>query len=394
VHSALTFLASTLGIRVPLTGGGVIHSVFARALNLSGSDTWLALQSPGLPPVAHGLEVSWPLRDLREHFAAGGTWGWQDGRLSVASRNGGEVIRVSTQHATMWRSPLRPGAADDKRIASRVLAASHACARLAGGRSVFWGDVSDHPPPSVHRARQGLRALRQACAADEIDAAVRVLIGLGPGLTPAGDDAVIGWLAGMMLLPPDRLRDQLASEARRAVAECLPRTTDVSRAHLEDALSGEFSEALSRFANALAAHTFDVVSVRAALFELARVGASSGLDAAAGLLAALAAATRDPPARRRSHECSGLTWATEVTERLAGLGAISDQPHLAIPGRRRGTWDPGIKPECLLDSGMTPPPLRPQDAGEGWGGGKCLAIAPPSQPSPASGGRRNSPCSP
>jgi len=26
---------------------------------------------------------------------------------------------------------------------------------------------------------------------------------------------------------------------------------------------------------------------------------------------------------------------------------------------------------------MTPPPLRPQDAGEGWGGGNCLAIAPP-----------------
>jgi hypothetical protein len=26
---------------------------------------------------------------------------------------------------------------------------------------------------------------------------------------------------------------------------------------------------------------------------------------------------------------------------------------------------------------MAHPPLRPQDAGEGWGGGDCLVIAPP-----------------
>jgi hypothetical protein len=368
VHSALSFPAQSLGIRVPLAGCGTIHSVFARALNLSGSGTWLALQSPGLPPVAHGIQVLWPLRDLRDQFAEGGAWRWQDGQLSIALRDGGQV-RVSTRHATTWHSPLRPGSADGKRIASSVLAVWRECGRFAAGRSVFWGDRSDHSAQPVLRARQALRALRRARAAQQIQHAVRMLIGLGPGLTPAGDDAVIGWLAGMTLLPRERLRDEFAGEGQRAVAECLLRTTDVSRAHLEDALAGQFSQALSQFGNALANAALGTDAVRAALFELARVGASSGLDAAAGLLTALAAATRtDLPARGRSHECSGLTSATEG-ERSAGPGAVSD-PHLAIPGRRRGTRNPRIKPESPLDSGMTPSPLRPQDAGEGWGGGR------------------------
>jgi hypothetical protein len=286
VTSALTFPASVLGIRVTLIGCGFVHSVFARTLNLSGRGTWFALQSPEVPAVAHGVQVLWPLRDLREHFAEGAAWEWHDGRLSIARRDGGR-IRVNARQATMWRSPLRPGAVDEKRIASRARALHRECNLLAEGRSVFWGARSEHPPGLVLRARQGLRALRRARGAGQIEHAVRTLIGLGAGLTPAGDDAVIGWLAGMTLLPPDRLRHQRAADARHAIAECLSRTADVSRAHLEDALAGEFSQAVSQFGNALANDSLDADDVRPALVELARVGASSGLDAVAGLLAAV-----------------------------------------------------------------------------------------------------------
>ena len=107
VTSALTFPASVLGIRVTLTGCGFVHSVFARTLNLSGRGTWFALQSPEVPAVAHGVQVLWPLRDLREHFAEGAAWEWHDGRLSIARSDGGR-IRVNARQATMWRSPLRP----------------------------------------------------------------------------------------------------------------------------------------------------------------------------------------------------------------------------------------------------------------------------------------------
>jgi hypothetical protein len=69
---------------------------------------------------------------------------------------------------------------------------------------------------------------------------------------------------------------------------CLTRTTDVSRAHLEDAMAGQFSHSLSLFANTLVEER-PLDRVLHALQELARFGASSGLDAAAGLLAALSA---------------------------------------------------------------------------------------------------------
>jgi hypothetical protein len=291
VDSAVSFPVHALGLRVPRAGRGVIHSVFARTLNLSGSGTWFALQSPEVPAIAHGVQVLWPFQDLRDHFAEGAAWRWQGEHLAIVLRDGRQ-LRVSTQGATTWCSPLRAHAIDERRVASRAREVWRECSRLADGRSVFWGGALDHPPRLVGRARRGLRALRRARVADEIDGAVRALIGLGPGLTPAGDDALIGWLAGTALLPSHRARGWLAQEARCAIAQYLPRTTDVSRAHLEDALAGQFSHALSQFANALAADSFDADHAGSALFELARVGASSGLDAAAGLLAGVTTATR------------------------------------------------------------------------------------------------------
>ncbi|HXV07544.1 MAG TPA: DUF2877 domain-containing protein, partial [Burkholderiales bacterium] len=143
-------------------------------------------------------------------------------------------------------------------------------------------------------------------SAQAIAHAVHGLVGLGPGLTPAGDDALIGWLAGTALLGPDR-RSELLCQAVRAR---LARTTDVSRAHLEDALAGAFSEPLAQFANALVRGPGEA---QRALADLAAVGATSGLDAAAGLLAAVetAAAPRPydaepcPPRPYQPEPCDG-----------------------------------------------------------------------------------------
>jgi hypothetical protein len=55
-------------------------------------------------------------------------------------------------------------------------------------------------------------------------------------------------------------------------------------------VAGQFSQALSLFANALVEEHAGVDGVHRALQELARCGASSGLDAAAGVLAAVSAA--------------------------------------------------------------------------------------------------------
>ncbi len=329
MDAAPCYPAQILGARVRLAGCGAVHSVFARTLNLAGGGAWLALQSPELPPVAHCIQVAWPLRDLREHFAQGGAWRWEGERLVIALRARGQV-RVSTQGCATWSSPLLAHAAHADRGAQRGVALWRECARVAAGRSVFWGGARTPIAISMSRARRALRLLRRARDARDVEAAARALIGLGPGLTPAGDDALIGWLAGMALLPADAVRDGLVQAAHRVICACLTRTTDVSRAHLEDALAGQFSHSLSLFANALVEERQALDRVLHALQELARFGASSGLDAAAGLLAALSTPPQTARCVAGAHapQVSRRTLAKENTEPTERFQSIASSTRL------------------------------------------------------------------
>jgi hypothetical protein len=112
------------------------------------------------------------------------------------------------------------------------------------------------------------------------DAAAR-LVGLGPGLTPAGDDFLCGFLAAAysrcVARPAPSRRLASFAEAMRPL---LGGTTDISAAFLRSALAGRFSRPLAALAEACAdAPDGDLDS---AILRLAEVGHSSGLDAATG----------------------------------------------------------------------------------------------------------------
>ncbi len=65
---------------------------------------------------------------------------------------------------------------------------------------------------------------------------VRSLAGLGPGLTPSGDDVLAGYVAGLVLLHGLRKR------AMRIAEEAVPRTTSLSATLLRHAAIGEVPE--------------------------------------------------------------------------------------------------------------------------------------------------------
>ena len=288
----MTWQAVSLGARVPCRGEGQVHSVFRRAVHLAlARGGWLALLWDELPDVAHAIRISCGCANLHDWFAPGAAFEWRRDALSIDSRRGA-VVSVRIRGAPVWRSPLRAGTGEPEHLAR--IARDTWCAALPSmaSRSIFWGAVrSAALSPLAQAVRSRLSALRTACKErrpQAVAASAKRLVGLGPGLTPAGDDLLIGWLAGAALLIPDPAREEMAAVLRRAIRVCLSETTDVSRAHLEDALDGQFSERLSRFANALsAACTGREPEVQDALCALAGFGASSGLDAAAGLLAAL-----------------------------------------------------------------------------------------------------------
>jgi len=105
-------------------------------------------------------------------------------------------------------------------------------------------------------------------------------VGLGPGLTPAGDDRVVGALAAAT-----RFVAPWLDEFRRAVAD-LPRdcTTPVSREMLDHAVAGRFPEALRDYVAALGDLWMPPRELRVRQNRLiTRIGATSGREMLKGV---------------------------------------------------------------------------------------------------------------
>jgi hypothetical protein len=108
------------------------------------------------------------------------------------------------------------------------------------------------------------------------------LAGLGTGLTPSGDDFLLGaTCAAWMLFPASQAR-AIGSVISIAAS---PRTTRLSSAWLSAAARGEFSAPWHPFLDALASG-HQAALARAAL-SLLEIGHTSGADALAGFLAVL-----------------------------------------------------------------------------------------------------------
>jgi len=114
------------------------------------------------------------------------------------------------------------------------------------------------------------------------DTAAR-LIGLGPGLTPSGDD----FLAGVMIVLRSLEQDRAAQKLWTGVRRSLTTTNQISQAHLSAAAEGLGHAALH---DAIAAILDgDVHAMDAAVAGIDTIGETSGWDAMAGVLLVLRA---------------------------------------------------------------------------------------------------------
>lgn len=118
-------------------------------------------------------------------------------------------------------------------------------------------------------------ALAAGCAASAPPDAVASLVGLGPGLTPSGDDALAGALLALHGFSRGDLAERLAAWLRPRAAG---RTGLVSLAHLERAERGEGAAVLHDALAALASGVPETVPA-----AVSRLGHSSGWDALAGV---------------------------------------------------------------------------------------------------------------
>jgi len=138
------------------------------------------------------------------------------------------------------------------------------------------------------RAWSGSAAMADAVreALDGPDTLSRVLagvIGRGPGLTPAGDDVLVGILA-VLSRGSGPAAAAAADRLAGLVPPLLPTTTYISGQLLLQALRGLFARAVDEFLSALTAAS-PPQRLKAVIRRVIETGATSGADTCMGVIA-------------------------------------------------------------------------------------------------------------
>jgi hypothetical protein len=295
--------ALTAGYAVPKGAfNAAVHSVFrvAAYLKLEGDWELLTLTASSSADLPRGIRVGTPegftferlhvgeaatCRDGMLHFGRGsidldlrtaGQWDFDLAALNFDASS----PRVAASWQLVWR------ALNERQLAS---GAEMVGARLLHPRGI---QVSE----TLRRLADGMAHLIAAAAGYDLSVskAVSSLIGLGQGVTPTGDDLLVGCIAGLWCrIGHDASRKEYVSNLGKALIDLSAgRTTDISRSFLYHAALGHVSSTLAALADAICSGTDSSELLERANGAMS-VGHTSGMDAVTGLLLGLAAWDRD-----------------------------------------------------------------------------------------------------
>lgn len=236
-----------------------VHSVFQRACNLQTPEgTLWVVQARSMPLAPAGMVID--CADLRPLFTVGETLRWRDEAYLC-----GAGICIDLRAATPVSTRLKPcGSAQTLAHLAADIAAFFRHQPEKGIRQALHTDttlIAAHAS-LVHWLRTGEGALREILMS---------FIGRGEGLTPAGDDFLLG-----VLLVLDNWHFASVAELKATLPTLLERTTDISRAMLEQGCDSHYSALLLALAT----------GEPQAIARVADYGHSSGHDMLTGILAA------------------------------------------------------------------------------------------------------------
>lgn len=249
-------------------GCGRVHSVFAHSFNVEVDRFLLHLDGPTDPLSCIGIKVSaLLLTNLLQAVEVGNEVAVENKVLSFATRRSythldlnactPRDLSLSKVEGTAWQRPL--AAALEKLDLERSL-----------------GLVRDN------RFHVAMSVLGQLEASDvALSKAVRFLLGRGLGLTPSGDDLLMGYGIALHLTGQER---QFTRVLRATLAN---QSTDVSIAYLQAMLEGQASEGYCAVMRAAREGTFERFHLL--LNSLQQVGHTSGSDGLYGFSVGLRA---------------------------------------------------------------------------------------------------------
>ncbi|MFZ1873918.1 MAG: DUF2877 domain-containing protein [Chania sp.] len=255
-----------------------IHSGFQRSLNLRHPDGYLlsilSRDNQNLPDAIRiALPGNW---DWRYHMQAGQRVRFDSGTLQ--SERWGMVLNRSTcWHPQRWLS------GEFAPLLSSVL---RHYALLASQLSQYCQQQQIESDlqllPSVASLARAVK-LEITDSPAQLTAEVTALIGFGRGLTPDGDDYLLGYLTALW---PWRQHPVIATHdatLRSIIGSQLSRTNDISRHYLARALEGHVSQPICDLMLLLGTEAA-ATQIQAAAQQVMQFGASSGVDCLAGLL--------------------------------------------------------------------------------------------------------------
>jgi len=218
--------------------------------------------------------------------------------LRAASRGGilrfdSSPLAIDLRSASVWTCPI-PELNTNMQSPDVIQAWSTAWELLNRGQrskntEVVGNDLLQLNTGSLLSQRLGKPVMGLISSVESFDLqgatrAAEKMIGLGPGVTPSGDDILIGFLAGLWsTAEEDSMHLSFIHSFADALRQLAKQTNEISRTYLYYAAQGQFSSSLSTLAEAIAMGR----QVEQATQNAIRVGHSSGMDSVTGLLIGL-----------------------------------------------------------------------------------------------------------
>lgn len=268
--------------------------MFSRAVYVGVDDLLVSITYPGSGNVPYGVilpdETAAELALLQPGMRAS----FRRGRIHFPES--GKLLDFSK--ADRWSSQLTIGAPGRCNLPANLGNLRKELRNSVSGREGL-APISDHIArlPEIHGmsdlnpfCRTAMPVLSNATRLwkegrlSDVPAEMQKLLGLGPGLTPSGDDFVIGMMAVLWLASITDSRNAETFRGLAAKTGCWEndRTTGIGAFFVKQASLGRFPEKLQ---NLLTALSYAVEGrILRAIRELLELGATSGRDMATGVI--------------------------------------------------------------------------------------------------------------
>jgi hypothetical protein len=292
------FRAISMGYAVPNEDfDASVHSVFQSALNLrvNGENELLTLIVSAEGDLPQGIRVEAPANFSFENIEVGEPAVCRDGILHFENIS----LTVQLSGARRWKCDLPALEFDitNPRLStawSLVWEALNKRQRLKSSEIVAEDLFRSSESPGTGISRRVGEAMRQLIHDTQRyelsdDSSITSLIGLGPGLTPSGDDLLVGYMAGLWCTRRDKSeRARFISSLGETISSLSQNTNDISRTYLYHAVRGQVSSRLANLAEAIS-HGEDHKHLFGLAEAAMKIGHTSGMETVTGLLVGLAA---------------------------------------------------------------------------------------------------------